>query len=192
MAATQNGFAELGRIMEQNGQDADAQDDVDLGKVITEAIGNILKPAASPKQASASNTASTRNASKSANKAAADINGGKIGEIDNSVILAIQPMISKSITSAVTASTKVMMDDMRRDMDKREANRKQYEHTSLHNVKRAVNTHNFEIDRLEQYSRKENIKVFGTGIRYPRERGRRQECSNRKACKCHRRTDQAR
>ena len=81
--------------------------------------------------------------------------------IISSVILAVQPLIVKSVTAALEVTANVIMQDVREDMDKKEKVQRERENNSLTNLKKEVQTQNFELDKLEQYSRKENIKVFG-------------------------------
>ena len=68
-------------------------------------------------------------------------------------MLAIQPVLIKVVTPAVTTATRQLMTDMATKTAKRKA--------ELDGLKKEVKLHTFELDRLEQYSRRESIRICG-------------------------------
>ena len=83
-----------------------------------------------------------------------------IGDIIALVIAAIQPVIVKSInvavTSAVEAATEQIMANVRREMSVIEDVGKKRSSLQVETQKLT-----FEIDCLEQYSRRENVRIYG-------------------------------
>ena len=104
--------------------------------------------------------ANTKNKPKRAAAKANFVDGASIGDIIAQVISAIQPVIVKSITVAVTsaveAATEQIMAHVRREMGVIEDVGKKLCSLQVENQKLT-----FEIDRLEQYSRRENVRIFG-------------------------------
>ena len=81
------------------------------------------------------------------------IDGATIGDIVSQVVLAIQPLLIKVVTSAVTTATRQLMTDMATKTADRKA--------ELDGLKKEVQLHTFELNRLEQYSRRESIRICG-------------------------------
>ena len=81
------------------------------------------------------------------------IDGATIGDIVSQVVLAIQPVLIKAVTSAVTTATRQLMTDMATKTAGRKA--------ELDGLKKEVQLHTFELNRLEQYSRHESIRICG-------------------------------
>ena len=69
------------------------------------------------------------------------------------VVLATQPVLIKAVTSAVTTATRQLMTDMATKTAERKA--------ELDGLKKEVQLQKFELDRLEQYSRRESIRICG-------------------------------
>lgn len=77
-------------------------------------------------------------------------------EIVANVITAIQPMIMEAVASAISATTETIMQEIKQNLHK--ARSVEDDVTSL---KHEVCKNKSSNDKLEQYSRKENIKIFG-------------------------------
>lgn len=71
-----------------------------------------------------------------------------VGDIITKVMVAIQPMMVAMVTAAVKASNEGMMAELKKI-------------SCPASTASTVQTNKFEIDRLEQYSRKDNVKVVG-------------------------------
>ena len=88
------------------------------------------------------------------------VGGAAIGDIIAQVIAAIQPVIVKSITIGVTsvveAATEQIMANVRREMDVIEDVGKKLRSLQVETQKLT-----FKIDCLEQYSRRENVRIYG-------------------------------
>ena len=76
------------------------------------------------------------------------------------MIAALQPVLVKSLTAAVTAAvavaSKPIMIDLRHNLEEMQRMREDVE-----SFRARVQTQSFELDRLQQYSRKDNIRVYG-------------------------------
>ena len=89
--------------------------------------------------------------------------GAMIGDMFTNVVEAIQPMLVKSVTVAVSAAVSMAFKQMRRKFEavdemKKEAVKVNEELTRL---RARVQTQYFAQDRLEQYSRKESVRIYG-------------------------------
>ena len=86
--------------------------------------------------------------------------GAITGDVITLVIAALQPVLVKSVTAAVTTAvataSKQIMLELRQDIGVVHAME-----ADVKALRTKVQSQNFEIDRLEQYSRRENIRVFG-------------------------------
>ena len=84
-----------------------------------------------------------------------------MGDIVSQVVAAIQPIIIKSviaaITSALSTSTKLIVDEINEELKTCLQTVKE----DVRNVKREMQRHQWQIDALEQYSRRDNIKTIG-------------------------------
>ena len=80
-----------------------------------------------------------------------------IGEIIRQVVAAIQPMIASVVTAAVSASTKQIVAEVKATADSQTTEVR----NSLGKVKQQVQLQRFDLDRLEQYSRRESVRIYG-------------------------------
>ena len=87
---------------------------------------------------------------------AATIDDRLISSIVTKVLVAIQPVIVEAITTAVATATKAILDEVI-------AKQTGFEATSDQSgrLKKNVQVGHFEVERLEQYTRKENVKIYG-------------------------------
>ena len=81
------------------------------------------------------------------------VGGATIGEIVSPVVLAIQPLLIKVVTSAVTTATRQIMKDIATKTAERKA--------ELDGLMIEVQLQKYELDRLEQYSSRESIRIGG-------------------------------
>ena len=81
------------------------------------------------------------------------MDGTIIGHIVSHVVLAIQPLLIKVVPTALTTETKQLMTDMAAKTWERKC--------ELDGLKKKVQLHTFELNRLEQYSRRESIRICG-------------------------------
>ena len=88
--------------------------------------------------------------------------GAFIGEIVTKVLAAIQPIIIQCVTQAVAAAMKVAMEQF-------QPNKSTTSCSSPGILHPEVQTNRFEVDRLEQYSRRDSFKVFGVPESGPQE-----------------------
>ena len=79
------------------------------------------------------------------------VDGVTIGDIVSQVVLAIQPLLIKVVTSAVTTATRQLMNDMATKTAERKA--------ELDGLKKEIQLQKYELDRLEQYSHCESIRI---------------------------------
>ena len=93
-------------------------------------------------------------------RATATHEGAITGEVITLVIAALQPVLVQSVTAAVTTAvataSKQIMLDLRHDLGALHAME-----ADTKALRAQVQTLNFDIDRLQQYSRRENVRVFG-------------------------------
>ena len=102
---------------------------------ISSAFSECTKGAASPK--------TTRN--KSNSKGAANVD---VGEIVAKVLAALQPALVSMVAAAVKTSTEALLEEIKKA-------------ACPASTATTVQANKFEIDRLEQYSRRDNVKVIG-------------------------------
>ena len=126
-------------------------DDVgDLDDSVSQAITTaVLAAVEDSKTVKGTTKASGKTRATTGNK----IDGAIIGDIVSQVVLAIQPLLIKVVTSAVTTATRQLMTDMATKTAERKA--------ELDGLKKEVQLQKFELDRLEQYSRCESIRICG-------------------------------
>ena len=79
------------------------------------------------------------------------VDGATIGDIVNQVGHAIQPLLIKVVTSAVATATRQLMNDMVTKTAERKV--------ELDGLKNEVQLQKYELDRLEQYSWRETIRI---------------------------------
>ena len=95
----------------------------------------------------------TRGAKKSASK----IDGAMIGDLVAQVVGAIQPILTAVVTAAVSASTKEILAKIEANEEARKSNTRD----SLTRVRQRVQLQEFALDKLEQYTRRENVRIHG-------------------------------
>ena len=131
------------QVLTQHGHDSDSQIAINdaIAAAVQTAVGASMKTinSATPKQ----NT-KTRSVK---------IDGATIGEIVGQVVLAIQPLLIEIITSAVGSATKLLIAELSATTTstRREMN----------SLGKEVQMQKFEIDRLQQYQRRDAIRVSG-------------------------------
>ena len=83
----------------------------------------------------------------------AKVDGAMIGEIMAQMVATMQPMLIKAITVAICTSTKQIVTDIMKvtNVLKQEVNA----------LKRVIQVQHFEFDKLEQYGRRETIRING-------------------------------
>ena len=93
----------------------------------------------------------------SAASAAAKVDGAMIGEIMAQLVTTMQPVLIKAITVAVCASTKQIVTDIMKETAKETHVLKK----EVNELKRVIQVQRFDLDRLEQYGRRETIRING-------------------------------
>ena len=90
---------------------------------------------------------------KTRGNSAAKADGAMIGEIMAQMVETMQPMLIKAITVAICTSTKQIVTDIMKETNvlKQEVNA----------LKRVIQVQRFEFDKLEQYGRRETIRING-------------------------------
>ena len=113
-----------------------------VAKAVTDAIHDAI-----PESKTTSAKIGTRS------KLSGNIDSNLIGDIVTQVVNAVQPMIQSIVTAAVTASTSQMLSfwsDSIKSMK-----------SDACTMKRVIKSQEKDIDKLEQYSRRENVKIYG-------------------------------
>ena len=89
--------------------------------------------------------------------------GAMIGDIITTVVEAIQPMLVKSVTVAVSAAAAMAFKQMRREFEAVEEMKKEAVKVNdeVARLRARVQTQHFAQDRLEQYSCKESVRIYG-------------------------------
>ena len=89
--------------------------------------------------------------------------GAMIGDIITQVIAAIQPMVIKSVTTAVTAAVATAFKQMREEFQAVETMKGEVKRVNENMARLAAKLHtqHFELDRQEQYSRKDSVRIYG-------------------------------
>ena len=122
-------------------------------KATAEADQAAVNTEATKKFETRSNTKSAK-----AENTTASHEGAITGELVTLVITAIQPVLVKAMTAAVTTAvataSKQIILELRHDLQTVECVRKETE-----TLRTQVQSQNFELDRLQQYSRRDNIRV---------------------------------
>ena len=123
----------------------------DLDDSVSQAITTAVLAAVEETKTAKSTTPKTKLKTRAttANK----VDGATIGDIVSQVVLAIRPLLIKVVTSAVITATRQLMNDMATKTAERKA--------ELDGLKKEVQLQKFELDRLEQYSRRESIRICG-------------------------------
>ena len=86
-----------------------------------------------------------------------EIDSAMVGDIVSRVLNAVTPMIAQVVKAAVASSTELILkklDDTSKEMKRETAQ-------TVNQVKEEVQAQKFELDKLEQYGRRDNIKIFG-------------------------------
>lgn len=84
------------------------------------------------------------------------VQGDSLASVINSVLSAIQPMIMKAVSVAIASTTATVLDKMQQDMQAL-----QLERAELRELKTELQQQKFENEKLEQYTRKDNVRIFG-------------------------------
>ena len=89
--------------------------------------------------------------------------GAMIGDIITQVIAAIQPMVINSVTTAVTAAVATAFKQMREEFQAVETMKGEVKRVNENMARLAakLQTQHFELDREEQYSRKDSVIIYG-------------------------------
>ena len=157
MAAVSNQFGALGLGDDNDGKRGE-DEELSFGKLIAEAVEAAIN----------SDTGKRREETRAQKKArqakgtprAATPEGAITGDLVATMIAALQPVLVKSVTAAVTAAvavaSKQIMIDLRHDLEE-----VQHMREEVQSLRARVQTQSFELDRLQQYSRRDNIRVYG-------------------------------
>ena len=86
-----------------------------------------------------------------------------IGDVITQVIAAIQPMVIKSVTTAVTAAVATAFKQMREELQAVETMKGEVKRVNenMARLEAKLQTQHFELDRQEQYSRKDSVRIYG-------------------------------
>ena len=86
-----------------------------------------------------------------------------IGDVITQVIAAIQPMVIKSVTTAVTAAVATAFKQMREELQAVETMKGEVKRVNENMARLAakLQTQHFELDRQEQYNRKDSVRIYG-------------------------------
>ena len=89
--------------------------------------------------------------------------GAMIGDIIVQVIAAIQPILIKSVTTAVTVAVATAFKQMREELQEVETMKGEVERVreNMARLQAKLQTQHFDLDRQEQYSRKDNVRIYG-------------------------------
>ena len=133
--------------------DSDIASDIRLNDVISEAIKSVFDEENTPKK---QNPRPSRSG-----KLVTEGEKAKMAELVSNVISAIQPLIIKTVTSAVAATTKILLNDVKAEMAKKDQESEAARKDFLNKTMKIAVHQQSELDRQEQYSRKENLKIYG-------------------------------
>ena len=114
-----------------------------------------LKKVASPKTGRQHGTRSSAKPSNDQNKTEIRVEGAMLGDIVFHVVSAVQPMITEIVKAAVTASTEHILTRW----EQATLHTKAEVAESLSKVKKEIQLQKFESDKLQQYTRRDNIRV---------------------------------
>ena len=89
--------------------------------------------------------------------------GAMIGDIIVQVIAAIQPILIKSVTTAVTVAVATAFKQMREELQEVETMKGEVERVreNMARLQAKLQTQHFDLDRQEQYSRKDSVRIYG-------------------------------
>ena len=144
------------------GNDMKCDVDESFSKMLADAIEGVLVVSETVQ--------STKGGGKSATRANTNSNKTKVGGVDATVgditaqvILAIQPIFIKTVTSAVTAAVSAAFRHLKDEIQGIEIVKEELKAVKeeLRAAKTNMQINRFEIDRLEQYSRRDSVRVCG-------------------------------
>ena len=148
----------IGVVVVGNGMKCDA--DESFSKMMADAIECVL--------VNSEMVQSTKSGGKSAiransNKAKVGGVDATVGDITAEVILAIKPILIKTVTSAVTAAVSAAFRHLKVDIQGIEIVEEELKAVKdeLRAAKTNMQINRFEMDRLEQYSRRDSVRVCG-------------------------------
>ena len=89
--------------------------------------------------------------------------GAMIGDIIVQVIAAIQPILIKSVTTAVTVAVATAFKQIRDELQEVETMKGEVERVreNMARLQAKLQTQHFDLDRQEQYSRKDSVRMYG-------------------------------
>ena len=137
---------------------------------VDESFSNMLADAIEGVLVDSETVQSTKGGGKSATRA--NSNKTKVGGVDATVgditvqvILAIQPILIKTVTSAVTAAVSAAFRHLKDEIQGIEIVKEEIKAVKeeLRAAKTNMQINRFEIDRLEQYSRRDSVSVRDSG-----------------------------
>ena len=124
----------------------ESESSANINTTIEDAVKTAMEEAVA-----STNGSRTKKAGQKVNVSKSDL--AMIGEIVAQVMLGVQPLITSVVTSAVTASTRAILADVAES------------HTQLRNevasLQKEVRLHRFQLDRLEQYGRRDSVRIHG-------------------------------
>ena len=88
--------------------------------------------------------------------------GAMIGDIIVQVIAAIQPILIKSVITAVTVAVATAFKQMREELQEVETMKGEVERVreNMARLQAKLQTQHFDLDRQEQYSRKDSVRIY--------------------------------
>ena len=136
--------------------------DNDGDEAVAAAVEKVLSTTMGTKRTiNQSQSTKSRRKQKSSETDTTTIETAAIGNIVSQVVAAIQPIIIKSVTAAVTSalsiSTKLIVDEIKKELQTCLQTVKE----DVCNIKREMQCPLWQINALEQYSRRDNIKIIG-------------------------------
>ena len=148
-----NRFNALPQNVDNTVSDEVNADDV-FEKAIAEAVQTAIAETTSTVKKGVSSVKPVQTRSTGSN---GKMDASTIGEIIRQVVAAIQPMIASVVTAAVSASTKQIVAEVKATTDSQTTEVR----NSLGKVKQQVQLQRFDLDRLELYSRRESVRIYG-------------------------------
>ena len=152
MAAVSNQFSSLGGENEVKRSD---EEEVTFETMIAEAVEAAVNCEVGKRREDTS-----RQQKKTKGKGATQNEGAITGDLVATMVAALQPVLVKSVTSAVTSvvavASRQIMSELRNDMEEVKEMREEVE-----SLRARVQTQSFELDRLQQYSQRDNVRVYG-------------------------------
>ena len=129
-----------------------------VSDIIVKAVNDALTdnpPEASVKPKRSVNSPIAPRSTRKGNRS--DTDGAMVGDIVSQVLTAVTPVIANIVKAAVASSTEQIL----KKMDETSKEMKSETMRTVDQVKKEVQAQKFELDRLEQYGRRDNVKIFG-------------------------------